>query len=320
MTSVDSAPVDSAPVDAPLRVVVVTYSPGETLQGFLDSLAAATDRPYEVVLADNGSTDGVPERAARQRPEVTLLRTGGNVGYGAAANAALAGATSGYAIVANPDVRFEPGAVDELLEAAARWPRAATLGPAIRTPEGAIYPSARDLPSLSTGIGHALLGWVWPANPWTARYRRERDEITERPAGWLSGSCLLVDLAAYASVGGFDPGYFMYFEDVDLARRLGQRGWLHVYVPTSVVTHEGGHATRRSARRMQRVHHTSALRYLSADFPRRRHAPLRAALRAGLGARMLLSYASSRVDAGAQPQQTVDQLPHEHPAHPGTGQ
>ena len=312
--------MDSAPVDAPLRVVVVTYSPGETLQGFLDTLAAATARPYEVVLADNGSTDGVPERAARHRAEVTLLRTGGNVGYGAAANAALAGATAGYAIVANPDVRFEPGAVDELLEAAARWPRAATLGPAIRTPEGAIYPSARDLPSLSTGIGHAVLGWVWPANPWTARYRRERDEITERPAGWLSGSCLLVDLAADGSVGGFDPGYFMYFEDVDLARRLGERGWLHVYVPTSVVTHEGGHATRRSARRMQRVHHTSALRYLSADFPRRRHAPLRAALRAGLGARMLLSYASSRVDAGAQPQQTVDQLPHDHPGHPGTGQ
>jgi len=305
--------VGSASVDAPLRVVVVTYSPGDTLEGFLDSLALATDRPYEVVLADNGSTDGVPERAARQRPEVTLLRTGGNVGYGAAANAALAGTRTGYAIVANPDVRFEPGAVDELLDAAVRWPRAATLGPAIRTPEGTIYPSARDLPSLSTGIGHAVLGWVWPANPWTARYRRERDEITERPAGWLSGSCLLVDLAAYASVGGFDPGYFMYFEDVDLARRLGQRGWLHVYVPTSVVTHEGGHATRRSARRMQRVHHTSALRYLSADFPRRRHAPLRAALRAGLGARMLVSYVSSRVDAGAQPQQTVDQLPHGHP-------
>ncbi|WP_051515907.1 glycosyltransferase family 2 protein [Candidatus Blastococcus massiliensis] len=309
----------SASADAPLRVVVVTFSPGDTLAGFLDSLALATTRPYEVVLADNGSTDGVPERAARERPEVSLLRTGGNIGYGAAANAALAGHDSGYAIVANPDVRFEPGSVDELLAAAGRWPRAATLGPAIRTPEGAIYPSARELPSLSTGVGHAALGWVWPTNPWTARYRRERDELTERPAGWLSGSCLLVDLAAYASVGGFDPGYFMYFEDVDLARRMGQRGWLHVYVPTAVVTHEGGHATRRSARRMQRVHHTSALRYLSADWPRRRHAPLRAALRAGLGARMLLSYVSSRVDEGAQPQQTVDQLPHDHPDHPAPG-
>jgi N-acetylglucosaminyl-diphospho-decaprenol L-rhamnosyltransferase len=304
----DTVPAGAAEDDV-LTVVVVTYSPGETLAAFLGSLAQATTRRYEVVLADNGSTDGVPEQMAREHPEVRLLPTGGNIGYGAAANAGLSGRRSGYALIANPDVRFEPGSVDVLLDAVVRWPRAATLGPAIRTPEGTIYPSARELPSLSTGIGHALLGWVWPANPWTARYRRERDEPTERTAGWLSGSCFLVDLAAFSSVGGFDPGYFMYFEDVDLARRLGQRGWLHVYVPTAVVTHEGGHATKRQAHRMQRVHHTSALRYLAADHPLRRHAPLRVALRAGLGARMLVSYVSSRVGAGAQPQQTDDQLP-----------
>jgi N-acetylglucosaminyl-diphospho-decaprenol L-rhamnosyltransferase len=192
---------------------------------------------------------------------------------------------------------------------AARWPRAATVGPAILTPEGALYPSARDLPSLSTGVGHALVGWIWPGNPWTARYRRERDLPRERPAGWLSGSCFLVDLEVFHSVGGFDPAYFMYFEDVDLAERMGRRGWLHIYAPSAVVVHEGGHSTRREPHRMQRVHHTSALRYLSARYPGRRNAPLRLVLRAGLGGRMLLSYVSGRVGAGAQPQQTVAELP-----------
>jgi N-acetylglucosaminyl-diphospho-decaprenol L-rhamnosyltransferase len=291
-----------------LRVVAVTYSPGDALTGFIESLGSATTLPVEVVLADNGSTDGAPERAAAEHPHVRLLRTGGNVGYGAAANAGLADATGRWALVANPDVRFEPGSVDELLAVAARWPRAATVGPAIRTPEGELYPSARDLPALSTGIGHALLGWAWPANPWTTRYRRERESPRERPAGWLSGSCLLVDLAAYRSVGGFDPGYFMYFEDVDLAERLGRRGWLHVYAPSAVVVHEGGHATRREPHRMQRVHHTSALRYLSGQYPGRRNAPLRAALRAGLGARMLVSYVSGRVAAGARFQRGADEL------------
>jgi N-acetylglucosaminyl-diphospho-decaprenol L-rhamnosyltransferase len=296
-------------VTVPLRVVVVTFSPGESLDGFLDSLRRATTRPLDVVLADNGSVDGVPARAAVSADDVRLLPTGGNVGYGAAANAGLADVPAGWALVANPDVRFEDGAVDELLAVAARWPRAATVGPAIRTPDGALYPSARDLPSLSTGIGHALLGWAWPANPWTARYRREREAPRERPAGWLSGACLLVDLAAFHSVGGFDPGYFMYFEDVDLAERLGRRGYLHVYAPTAVVVHEGGHATRRDPHRMQRVHHTSALRYLSGRYKGSRNAPLRWALRAGLGGRMLVSYVSGRVGAGAQPQQTVEQLP-----------
>jgi N-acetylglucosaminyl-diphospho-decaprenol L-rhamnosyltransferase len=292
-----------------LRVVAVTYSPGEALTSFLDTLRVATSRPLDVVLADNGSTDGAPERAARRFPDVRMLSTGGNVGYGAAANAGLADRRTGWALVANPDIRFEPGAVDELLAAAARWPRAGTVGPAIRTPDGQLYPSARDLPSLSTGIGHALLGWVWPANPWTARYRRERETPRERVAGWLSGSCFLVDLEAFHSVGGFDPGYFMYFEDVDLAARLSERGWLHVYAPSAVVEHEGGHSTRREPHRMQRVHHTSALRYLSRRYPGRLKAPLRGALRVGLGARMLVSYVSGRVGAGAPPQRTAEELP-----------
>jgi N-acetylglucosaminyl-diphospho-decaprenol L-rhamnosyltransferase len=301
--------VDDDPKLQPLRVVAVTYSPGESLDSFLTSLSRATTRPVEVVLADNGSTDGAPEQAAQRYSYVSVLPTGGNIGYGPAANAGLAGLDSGWALVANPDIRFETGAVDELLAAAARWPRAATVGPAIRTPDGQLYPSARDLPSLSTGIGHALLGWVWPANPWTARYRREREAPRERTAGWLSGACFLVDLEAFHSVGGFDPGYFMYFEDVDLATRLGQRGWLHVYAPSAVVEHEGGHATRRDPHRMQRVHHTSALRYLASRYPGRLHAPLRGALRAGLGARMLVSYVSARVGAGAQPQRSAEELP-----------
>jgi N-acetylglucosaminyl-diphospho-decaprenol L-rhamnosyltransferase len=296
-------------VTGELRVVVVTYSPGEALEGFVSSLRRATVRALDVVLADNGSTDGVPARVAARSGDVRLLPTGGNVGYGAAANAALADLRDGWALVANPDLRFEDGAVDELLAVAKRWPRAATLGPAIRTPQGALYPSARDLPSLSTGVMHAMLGWLWPANPWTARYRRERDAPRERPAGWLSGSCLLVDVEAFHSVGGFDPAYFMYFEDVDLAERLSRRGWLHVYAPSAVVTHEGGHATSREPRRMLRVHHTSAMRYLSARYPRRRHAPLRWVLRAGLGGRMLLSYVSDRVGAGAQLQRTAAELP-----------
>ncbi len=283
-----------------LRIVVVTYSPGEALEDFMESLERATTRPTEVILADNGSTDGSPERIAARHDNVSILRTGGNVGYGAAANAGLAGRTTGYAVVANPDLRFEPGALDELLAAARRWPRAATLGPAIRTPDGDLYPSARDFPRLGTGAGHALVGWAWPGNPWSASYRREREEPRERAADWLSGSCLLVDLDAFWSVGGFDPGYFMYFEDVDLAERLGERGWLHVYVPTSVVVHEGGHATRREPHRMQRVHHTSAFRYLSRRYPRRRDAPLRVALRVGLGLRMLSSYVSGRIAAGAR--------------------
>lgn len=271
-----------------LAVVTVTYSPGETLEAFLDSLKAATDRPARVVLADNGSVDGAPERAAR-RDGVELLRIGENVGYGTAANRAVVtlGPEVGWVVVANPDLEWGEGSIDTLLAAAGRWPRAGALGPLIRDPDGSVYPSARLLPSLGRGAGHAVLGRVWPANPWSRAYRQSEARIGERAAGWLSGSCLLLRRTAFDSVGGFDPRYFMYFEDVDLGDRLGKAGWLNVYVPGAEVTHLGGVSTSKPevSVRMLTEHHRSAYRYLADRHPGVAAAPVRAALRAGLAVR-----------------------------------
>jgi N-acetylglucosaminyl-diphospho-decaprenol L-rhamnosyltransferase len=285
-----------------LRVVVVTYSPGATLGTFLASLAGATTASYEVVLADNGSTDGSVEAAVTDG--VRLLRTGGNVGYGRAANLGAADADTGWLLVANPDVVLHPGALDELMKAHARWPQAGAFGPLIRTPQGGLYPSARNLPSLGRGIGHALLGWWWPSNPWTKAYRNEQGDPVEGEVGWLSGSCLLLRTSAFDAVGGFDPTYFMYFEDLDLCARLTRSGTACVYVPTAVVEHSGGHATQRDpavARAMLRAHHASAYQYLSRQYPRPVQAPLRWVLRAGLFARYLVGIATPKVGDGAQP-------------------
>ncbi len=296
--------MDPSSVDGPVRtygdelaVVTVTYSPGKTLDAFLDSLSAATDRPVQVVLADNGSVDGAPERAAEHRDDVTLLRIGENVGYGAGANRGVAelGPEVGWVVVANPDLEWGPGSLDALLAGAARHPRAGALGPLIREPSGEVYPSARALPSLGAGAGHAALGAVWPDNPFTRAYRRSGSDPTERTAGWLSGSCLLLRRAAFDSVGGFDSRYFMYFEDVDLGERIGKAGWQNVYVPSAEVMHLGGVSTGKPevSARMLAEHHRSAYRYLADRHPGPRWAPLRAALRAGLGVRSRLAARSA---------------------------
>ncbi|MCW2524416.1 MAG: dTDP-Rha--alpha-D-GlcNAc-pyrophosphate polyprenol alpha-3-L-rhamnosyltransferase [Frankiales bacterium] len=270
-----------------VSVVVVTYSPGESLAAFLDSLPAATKREVEVVLVDNGSTDGAPERAA-QRANVQLLSTGQNLGYGRAANLGLQASRTEWTLIANPDVVLHAGAIDALYAAADRWPRAGALGPLIHTPDGAVYPSARAVPSLSRGIGHALFADLWPSNPWTTAYRRENEAVTERTAGWLSGSCLMLRRDAFESTSGFDPKFFMYFEDVDLGERLERAGWQNVYVPTASVTHLGGQSTQRHRSEMLSEHHRSAWSYLSARYPGRRHAPLRWAIRLGLWGRSTL--------------------------------
>lgn len=278
-----------------LAVVTVTYSPGEHLEHFLSTLADATVENPQVILADNGSTDGAPEAAAAAHDHVRLLRTGGNIGYGGAINRAVAEIDPDieFVVVVNPDVRWSPGAIDELLAAADRWPRAGALGPMVREPDGSVYPSARQVPDLISGAGHAVLGTVWPSNPWTQRYRQENETITERSAGWLSGSCLLMRRSAFDSVNGFDSRYFMYMEDVDLGDRLGRAGWLNVFVPSAEVTHAKGHAAGKHPELMLPAHHESAYRFQADRHPLWWQAPLRWALRGGLALRSKLAVAAA---------------------------
>jgi len=282
------------------RIVVVTYFAGDFLGEFLASLPAASSRPLPVTVVDNGSTDGSVEQV-RDHAGVELIESDRNRGYGGAANLGVASATEEWVLVVNPDIQFEPESVDELLRVADRWPRSGALGPRIHTSDGLLYPSARELPSLGRGIGHAAFGWVWPSNPWTAAYRRERGTPVEGVAGWLSGACLMVRREAFESVGGFDEGYFMYFEDTDLCERLARAGWDIVYAPSATVVHHGGHATSRNLDAMSKAHHDSAYRYLSQRYAGPAWAPVRGVIRAGLWARYQLSRRVQRVVHGAQP-------------------
>lgn len=293
---------------AAVRVVVVTYNPGDELPAFLSSLRGATTTAYEVVLADNGSTDGAPQAALLGEPAPTLLETGGNLGYGKAANLGVSGAETEWIVVANPDVRWRPGALDALLEAGQRWPKAGCLGPAIVTGDEQLYPSARAFPTLGRGTGHALAGWWWPSNPWTRSYRAEAGAPVEGAVGWLSGSAMLLRREAFAAVGGFDPIYFMFCEDMDLCRRLAEDGWTNVYVPDAVVEHTGGHSYKHDPRPMLKAHHRSLYTYLARQYPRPWQAPVRGLLAAGLSARYLLAARVPAAGEGAAPTRTADLL------------
>ena len=125
---------------------------------------------------------------------------------------------------------------------------------------------------------------TWSANPWTRRYRNDW-EISERSTDWLSGAFLMLSRDAFDAVGGFDEGYYMYFEDVDLGRRLGCAGWLSWYVPSAAVTHVGAMSTRFAPRSMIVAHHDSAYRFLASKYAAWYLWPVRVALRVGLWVR-----------------------------------
>ena len=278
-----------------VRVICVTFNPGPELASFAASLRTATNAPVHLVLVDNGQDRTVVEQVAREHG-ARVLRTGQNLGYGRAANLGAADADQDWLVVVNPDIVWHPGSLDTLLEAGAAHPEAGSLGPAILDPDGTRYPSARALPSLTQGAGHALLGSIWPGNPWTRAYRRTQESTTDRrrPAGWLSGACLVLRTEAFRQVGGFDEAYFMFFEDLDLGERLGRAGWVNLHVPAAQVTHVGGTSWRARPAAMISAHHASAARYLSRRYHRPHQWPVRVALRAGLRVREALELRAAR--------------------------
>jgi N-acetylglucosaminyl-diphospho-decaprenol L-rhamnosyltransferase len=207
-------------------------------------------------------------------------------------NAAVASmpATVEWVLISNPDVLLEPGTIDELLRGGSTDERIGAVGPAVHNEDGTVYPSARAIPSLRTGVGHALFYNIWAANPWSTAYLRDaRGELVARDAGWLSGSCVLVRRSVFDQLGGFDPRFFMYFEDVDLGNRIGKAGYRNLYWPTASVTHSGAHSTTGAASdAMIRAHHSSARLFLATKYPGALLWPVRVTLTVGLAARSFL--------------------------------
>lgn len=268
--------------------VVVNYNAGELLIGCVQSLRRAGVE--EIIVVDNGSDDGSLVALAAADPDVLLVPTGHNSGYGAAANRGVAMLETEFAVVANPDLVVDQACVARLVDVLTADGEVALVGPTIREPSGARYPSARTIPSLADAAGHALLGLFAPANRWSARYRGDGiDRTVAGDAEWVSGAFVAVRVVAFESVGGFDEAYFMYVEDLDLCWRLGRAGWRVRYEPSAEVTHVQGHSSRRHPYRMLLAHHRSTMRFAqrSSVGLRRALLPLTAAL---LAIRLLLAF------------------------------
>ena len=268
-----------------VSVVTVAYNSSEALGPFLASIEASEPEALDVLVVDNNSSDRDATRALVDKHDARLLGLPDNRGYGGAINAAVATLpkTVRFVLISNPDVMVHPGAISTLVAHLEHDRSIAAVGPRVLNEDGSTYPSARRLPSLRTGVGHALFAGVWPANPWSRSYRADEEGSDDvRSVGWLSGSCLLVRRSAFEEIGGFDEAYFMYFEDVDLGYRLGKAGWKSVYFPDAVVVHTGAHSTTTESAKMLQTHHDSAYRYLQKKYSARYLAPLRWMLRLGL--------------------------------------
>lgn len=239
-------------------VVVVTHNTQAELLACVHTLGASG--ADEVVVVDSGSTDGSAGAVRAHHPEVRVLELE-NLGFGKAANAGVAVTEAEVVVVANADTRFPAGSVRAMAAHLAANPRVGALGPLIRFPDGRLQFSARAFPSIGQAIGHAVLGMWRPDNRWTRAYRlTDWDHQSERDVDWVSGACLALRREAFDQVGGFDPSYFMFVEDVDLCARLWEAGWTVRFSPVAEVTHAVGASVGARPFRMV-VEHARSLNY-----------------------------------------------------------
>ena len=280
-----------------IGAVVVDHDAGELLEGCVRSILG--DGAASVVVVENGAPGSAAaglDELLRQHPPPPLhiVRPGRNVGFGAGVNrglAALAGEASPaeWVLVSNADLVVHRGALSALSAALESRPAWAIVGPRIFSETGEVYPSLRSFPSFTDAAGHALLALFNPDNPFTRRYKPappEGDVVTE--AGWVSGSCFLARRVALEELGGFDEGYFMYAEDMDLCWRAHHAGWGVGFAGTASVTHVEGVSTARHPYQMMVAHHRSALRFTSRTTTGWRRVALPLAVLV-LGARMAMA-------------------------------
>jgi GT2 family glycosyltransferase len=246
---------------------VVHYNTPTRLQECLARLERQGDACGEIVVVDNSSSsDPVKPLGTDQRWR--LHQAQANLGFGGACNLGASLTNSDYLLFLNADLMLDSGACESLLALAEENPRTAVVGPRIYAADGEIELSARSFPSVWTGaLGRSTLA--------TRLLRRVggpprqvsialSDHTTS--VDWVSGACVLVRRSAFDEVGGFDEGYWMYWEDADLCRRLTDRGWDTILCVEATAHHITGSSGQTE--RTIEAFHTSAARYYERHIAR----------------------------------------------------
>jgi N-acetylglucosaminyl-diphospho-decaprenol L-rhamnosyltransferase len=215
-----------------VAAVVVSHGNSAELEQLLPALAPQVD---ELVVVANtpGSVGALP-------PGAVLIENDRPAGFGANVNRGIARTESELVICVNPDAVPEPGAVAMLAELFGERPRAGVAGPAMKYPDGSLQPSRRRFPTVAgTLVRRTPLRLA--VDPY--QVQRRHYHLDERPtspvrADWMLGGFLMLRREMLTALGGFDEGFFLYGEDIDLCYRAAKAGWERWYVPGAVVVHE----------------------------------------------------------------------------------
>jgi GT2 family glycosyltransferase len=281
-----------------LDVVIVSYRSCELLTVCIDSLQAHPPScPMKLVVVDNASGDGTAEMVAACYPEVDLVASSTNLGFAAATNLGAARGTGPYLLALNPDTAVTEGALDTVLAAIEAHPEVAVAGPRLLRPDGSLdHASKRSFPTPMSALGHFTgVGRRPGATGRLAAYRAP--DVEAGPVDAVNGAFMLMRRSAFEAAGGFDEGYWMYMEDLDLSYRLAQEDWQSWYEPAAKVMHvKGGTVSGERSARLNWHFHRGMGRFYRQHYAVHRSVAFNALVYVGIAAKLgtALAHAAAR--------------------------
>jgi N-acetylglucosaminyl-diphospho-decaprenol L-rhamnosyltransferase len=251
-------------VSAPtLSVVVLSWNTQTLLRACLQALFQETPKhAREVIVVDNGSHDGSADMVAAEFPQIRLLRNPDNRLYAAGNNQGVAMAHGAFVCTLNSDTEVRPGALDRLVDFLRDHPGHGAAAPRLVNPDGSVQRACMRFPTLVTALAwNSWWGTFWPGSRAVKRYQMlDFDHLHSRDVDQPPGACCVLRTAEWRALGGFDEVLSLFYNDVDLCRRLRNQGRAIRYVAEAEVMHHQGASTKNFAR-MLVLWHKNRLAY-----------------------------------------------------------
>lgn len=220
-----------------LSIVIINWNSCDLLAKCLESVRLQEFAgQLEIIVVDGGSFDGADAMVREKFPEVHFIQSPENIGYGRCCNLGVCAARGEYLMILNPDTELRPGAIRAMVGALAGMTNAGLVGARLIDPDGAFQTSSTHrLPGpLNTLFDCAMIRKaIWQLSGSAGRR-------SPFPVQAVSGACMLVRMSLYRRLGGFNPRFFMYGEDVDLCQRVRDSRHVVYHVPAAQVVHHGG--------------------------------------------------------------------------------
>ncbi len=247
-----------------LSICIVSWNTRDLLRECLRAVAQHHPlEEYEIIVVDNASPDASAQMVKEEFPHVRLLANSENLFYARANNQALEAARGDLIMLLNPDTQVKDGCMTRLAELLRGRPEAGAVAPRLTFPDGSTQSSCRSFPTpralLMDMLGMARL---FPNCEICGEYRLTyfaHDQLQE--VDQPMASALMLKRSALEEVGGFDEGFPMFFNDVDLCLRLKQAGWKIFFLPEAEALHHHGASTAQRRREMIAQSHDSLLRF-----------------------------------------------------------